>query len=89
MEMSKIVMPDFEEWSIRLAGAMFSYRPFIVEGLKHAFDQGYALGYRDAVEVAEEREELTNTQEMWYDAIDGDVMEQTRLSDLDEQPPEE
>jgi hypothetical protein len=60
-------MPNFKEWGERTS------RGNVEEALKQAYDQGYALGYRDAVEV--------HTQEEWYEAIDGDVAEYTRWQD--------
>ncbi len=45
------------------------------------YDQGYEVGYKDAIDIQKERDELLNTQEMWYDAIDIDEKEYIRWQD--------
>ena len=81
-------MPDFDIMAqllvMRYACSVTSIEKGIAEELKAMFNQGYTLGYRDAVESQKEMGEMLNTQDMWYDAIDGDDKEQDRLKEINE-----
>ncbi len=83
--MDEITMPDFDEWgrniyhkvtesykswSIGISNIYSNYHP--KEDLKQAFEQGRALGAREAI---------CSNQE-WWEQIDEDKEEQQRLSEL-------
>lgn len=63
--MTQITMPDFYKWAIKVTGLHCVYRLVgTQDALKQAFDQGYALGFREG-ELKGQKDSLTNTQEWW------------------------
>lgn len=79
-----MTMPDFDKWGDTLFNN-YNRRSDYAQALKEAFDQGYAMGYREAVEVWDNQvpdidsdpEEIARIMD-WMDRDEED----TRLDDI-------